>query len=156
VCGGASGSGTRAATLFWSRYPRRPDDDSGDLVDYSWVTDGVFQGDYEAVRRAFRRSGYPLPQRLNESPSFLTKLTLVEQSGLLAPGPALFSGGDKVFASYLTTLRGQRPRKRVLFVRFPVDRRSVFILRLAEFLVEIPVLTDGACDASNDDDRYEC
>jgi hypothetical protein len=117
---------------------------------------GVLEGDYEAVRRAFRRSGYPLPHRLNESPSFLTKSTLAEQSGFRAPGPALFSGGDKVFASYLTTLRRQRPRKRVLFVRFPVDRRSVFVLRLAQFLVEIPVLTDGACDASNDDDRNEC
>ncbi len=32
----------------------------------------------------------------------------------------------------------------------------MFVLRLAKFLVEIPMLTDGASDASDNDDRYEC
>ena len=54
------------------------------------------------------------------------------------------------------TLRRGRQSKRLSFVRFAVDGRSMFIFRLAKFLVEIPVLTDGPCDASNDDDRYEC
>jgi len=44
----------------------------------------------------------------------------------------------------------------VSFVWFAVDGRSMLILGLAKFLVEIPVLTDGACDASDNDDRYEC
>ena len=32
----------------------------------------------------------------------------------------------------------------------------MFVLGLAKLLVEILLLTDGACDAGNDDDRYEC